>query len=68
MTRAIGPALFVVGVILIVFGLRASESIGSDISNFFTGTPTDRSMWLLLGGVAALIVGSILSFRRVGKA
>jgi hypothetical protein len=67
MNKGIGLALLVVGIILIIFGINASDSLGSDMSRFFTGTPTDKSMWLLLGGVAATIVGSIMSVRKVSN-
>jgi hypothetical protein len=57
--RVLSVALLVVGVALIVWGFRASESISSDVSRWFTGTPTDRAVWFLLGGLAAAIVGGI---------
>ena len=46
-----------------VFGLNAADSIGSDFARFFTGNPTDKSMWLLLGGVASLVIGGVMTFR-----
>ncbi len=67
MNKAIGLALLAAGVVLIVFGLNASHSVGSDFSRAFTGTPTDKTMWLLIGGVAAAIVGAALTFLPTGK-
>ena len=64
MNKGIGLALLVVGIMLIIFGLSASESFSSEASRFFTGTPTDKSMWLLLGGVAAAAVGAVATFRK----
>lgn len=61
MQRVIGIALVAVGIVLLVMGVMAADSLASDISRFFTGTPTDRSVWLLIGGVASLIVGGLLS-------
>jgi hypothetical protein len=46
-----------VGCVLLVLGLRASDSLSSDVSRFFTDSPTDKAIWMLLGGAAALIVG-----------
>ncbi len=63
MNKPIGIALLVLGIVLIIFGINASNSIGSDFSRFFTGSPTDKSMWMLLGGIASLIVGSAVSLR-----
>jgi hypothetical protein len=63
MNKGIGLALLAVGIALIVFGISASESFGSEVSRFFTGTPTDKSMWLLLSGIAAAVVGVIFGLR-----
>ena len=68
MNKAIGLALLGVGIVLIIFGLSASDSIGSQFSRFFTGTPTDKSMWLLIGGAAAIAIGAFTTFRNSGKA
>ena len=57
MNKAIGIALLVVGVILLVWGINASESVGSEISKTFTGSPTDKSIWLIIGGVVSGITG-----------
>lgn len=57
--------LLVAAVILIVYGLQASDSIASSFSEFFTGSPTDRSMWLLIGGAACAVVG--LATLRPGR-
>jgi succinate dehydrogenase/fumarate reductase cytochrome b subunit len=52
-----GIALLVVGVVLIIFGMQASASLGSRFSELFTGAPSDRTIWLLVVGVVAAIVG-----------
>ena len=63
MTKALGVALLVLGVVLIIFGINASNSVGSDFSRFFTGAPTNKSIWLIVGGVAGLVSGGIMSLR-----
>ena len=57
MNKALGIALLIVGVILLVWGVNASESVGSEISKTFTGSPTDKSIWLVIGGVVSGITG-----------
>lgn len=57
MNRLFSLVLLVVGVVLIIYGLSALDSIGSSFSRFFTGSPTDKTMWLLIGGVACAIAG-----------
>lgn len=57
MNRTISIVLLALGCVLIGFGINSSNSVSSDVSRFFTGNPTDRTMWLLLGGIVAAIVG-----------
>ena len=68
MNKGIGIALLVVGVALIVFGFNASDSASSNVSRIFTGAPTNKALWMLLGGSAAAIVGAVMTFRSSGKA
>ena len=56
-SRSLSLGLIVLGVVLIVLGVIASDSISSDFSRFFTGEPTDKTIWLLLGGGLATLVG-----------
>lgn len=57
MNTIISIALIVLGVILIFFGVQSMESFSSDVSRFFSGAPTDRAMWLLIGGIVSVILG-----------
>jgi uncharacterized membrane-anchored protein len=59
MNKSISVALLVVGVILLALGVNAYHSASSDVSRFFTGAPTDKALWLLIGGLVASIVGSL---------
>jgi Protein of unknown function (DUF3185) len=62
MNKGIGIALLVIGIVLIVYGLNASDSVSSGVSRAFTGAPTNKTMWLLLGGIASAIVGAVVTF------
>jgi Protein of unknown function (DUF3185). len=64
MNKALGIALVAGGVILMIFGFNASDSFSSDVSRFFSGTPTDKSIWMIIGGVCASIVGLVLTGRK----
>ncbi len=57
MNKALFIALLVGGVILAIFGMNASNSFGSDVSRFFTGSPTDKAVWMLIGGVVMAVAG-----------
>ena len=67
MNKPLGIALLVVGIILTIFGINASESFGSEVSRFFTGSPTDKSIWLLIAGVGSAIVGFFLTLGRSAR-
>jgi LPXTG-motif cell wall-anchored protein len=58
--RIIGIALLVLGVVLIVLGLQASQSFFYQLSNAFTGKYTDNTMYYLIGGAAAALLGVLL--------
>ena len=57
MFKAISTALLVGGVALVIFGISASQSLMSDISRFFAGSPTDKAIWMMIGGIVAIIIG-----------
>jgi hypothetical protein len=58
MNKIISLALLIGGIVLIIYGISAADSVGSDVSRFFTGNPTDRTIWLLLGGIVAAAIGA----------
>jgi hypothetical protein len=58
MNKPISLVLLVGGIILIIYGLSASDSLGSSFSRFFTGSPTDKTIWLLIGGIVAAALGA----------
>ena len=57
MNKLISLAILAGGIVLVVFGVAATKSFSSDISRFFTGTPTDKAIWMLIGGVVVIIIG-----------
>jgi hypothetical protein len=65
MTKIPAIALLIVGVILLVYGLNASNSFSSSVSQAVSGTPTDKSIWLIAVGVIGIVAGGVgLFFRR----
>ena len=59
MNKIISLAILAGGIVLVIYGVAASESLSSDISRFFTGSPTDRTIWLMVGGIVAIIIGLV---------
>jgi uncharacterized membrane protein HdeD (DUF308 family) len=63
MTRIVGIVLIIVGAILLYFSYEASQSIASEVSEMATNEPTDNTIWYLIGGVAAIIIGLYATIR-----
>jgi hypothetical protein len=59
MNKAVSLALLAGGILLLIFGMMATTSLSSDISRFFTGSPTDKAIWMLIGGVVASVAGVV---------
>ena len=57
MNRGISLALLIVGIVLVIWGITALDSFSSDLSRFFTGSPTNKTIWLMIGGIVMAIVG-----------
>ena len=66
MIKAISLAVLAGGILLLIFGINAYDSSSSDISRFFTGSATDKSIWMLLGGVVLTVLG-LVGFLRGSK-
>lgn len=56
--------LFAIGGVLLYFGITASESFSSSVSRLFSGLPTERTQWLMIGGIVALALGAGVFLRR----
>ena len=67
MNKALSIALLVGGVILLIFGFQASNSLGSDVSRAFTGNPTDKAIWFLVGGAVLAVIGLVGLFTGRSK-
>jgi len=61
MKRIIGAAVLAVGVVLLVFAYQASTTPVEQISDALTGRYTDNTMWYVVSGVAAVVVGALLA-------
>ena len=55
--KLISLAILAGGIALVVFGVSATNSFNSDVSRFFTGSPTDKAIWMIIGGIVAVVIG-----------
>jgi hypothetical protein len=58
--RMLGAGLLALGVVLLIFGMNASDSFADQWSNFFTGRYTENTRWYILGGAASAAVGLVM--------
>ena len=65
--RILAIVLIVVGVCLLFYGMQASHSFSSGLSRLFTGSPTDRTIWLVAGGLVASVAGLFMLMRGVKR-
>jgi hypothetical protein len=63
MNKIVSLALLVGGVVLMIIGINATNSFSSDVSRFFTGSPTDKAVWMLIGGTVAAVIGLVATLR-----
>ncbi len=64
MKNIVSIPLLVGGVVLMIIGINATNSFSSDVSRFFTGSPTDKAVWMLIGGIVATVVGFLWTLRN----
>ncbi len=59
-----GFVLLGVGAVLLYFGYTASQSVGSQLREAWSGSMSDKAMYYYLGGAACAAVGAYLAFMR----
>lgn len=65
MSKPVALGIAVVGVILLVWGLQAKDSAASVVSEVVQGSPSDKSIFLIVGGALLSVVGgAALLFRK----
>jgi len=60
--KLIGVVLLAVGIVLLVMGYNASQSVGSQFKEVFSGSMSDKAMLFYLGGAVVTAVGAYLAF------
>jgi hypothetical protein len=57
MNRFIAVILILGGITLLILGYNEAHTLPSRVTRAFTGHPTNESLWYLIGGGAAVILG-----------
>jgi hypothetical protein len=56
-------ALILAGILLFAWGFVSTDSISSTFSRVRTDFSSDKSLWLLTGGLVLFVLGTLGSFR-----
>jgi len=57
MNKLIGLICLAVGIVLLLWGHNVAQAFNSQMKNLFTGEPTDKAMYLYIGGAVLCAVG-----------
>ena len=57
MNKLIGLICLAVGIVLLFWGHNVAQAVNSQVKNLFTGEPTDKAMYLYIGGAVLCAVG-----------
>jgi ABC-type dipeptide/oligopeptide/nickel transport system permease subunit len=59
--RILGLILLAAGLVFLIMGLNASDSLGERLHEGITGRYTDKTTWFIVGGIAALVGGGAMT-------
>lgn len=59
MRKMISAGLLIGGLILLYFGFQEYQSVSSEVEEFFTGSPSSNSLWMMIGGGVAAAAGLV---------
>ncbi|WP_414661585.1 DUF3185 family protein [Horticoccus sp. 23ND18S-11] len=57
MSKIPSLAFLIVGVVLLIFGINASDSVSSSVTEAVTGAPANKTIWLIALGIIGIIAG-----------
>ena len=60
----IAIAMLAAGIALLIWGFSMSEAFDSKVNRAFTGSPTDKAMWAMIGGAVLAVAGALQLFLR----
>jgi Mn2+/Fe2+ NRAMP family transporter len=62
MNKAVSVALLLAGIVFLISGINAQESLASNARHAVAGISTDKSLWLIVLGLIGVVVGGLTSF------
>jgi hypothetical protein len=65
MNKTLAVTLLVSGIMLLGLGIRASSSFSGDLARLFIGAPTDRAIWMVVGGALTAATGLLFALGAI---
>lgn len=62
--RVLGILFLIVGIVLLVFGIKSTHAAGEQIARAVQGRFTQTTMWYIIGGIVLIVIGGGLALRR----
>jgi hypothetical protein len=59
--RIIGLAILAAGIVFLVLGLQAGDSMGEELRKEIAGEYTEETQWKIAGGIAGIVIGGGLA-------
>ena len=60
--NTIAIVMLVAGIALLIWGFNMSGAFDSKVAKVFTGSPTDKAMWTMIGGAVLAGLGAFQLF------
>lgn len=57
MNKTLSLAFLAGGIVLLYFGYQAAQSTSSAFSRIFTGSPNNKTIWMMVSGTICVVVG-----------
>lgn len=67
MTRIAALIMVIVGGVLLILGIMATDSLSDRFSHFFTGQFTDSTVWSIVAGLILVVAGATIMIRACGR-
>ncbi len=67
MTRIAAMIMVIIGGVLLVLGIMATDSLADRFSHFFTGQFTDSTVWSIVFGLILVVAGVTIMIRACGR-
>lgn len=65
--RLLGYILLAIGIVLLGFGINASQAVPEKVMEGVSGYYTKHTMWFIMGSIPLIVAGAILAFRCCRK-